>query len=538
MAAGIPEGLTVGTLSSKLRVVAIGNAVVLVAALLSIGQVRYALDQKASITAGAETPGGADSTAPGATTSGSPRPTPSGKATPGAKGTPGQPGSGGDQPGAPTDSAPPVVAQSDVPNLGLKTQGVTPRSVLLGSDYDKTGCGGAAALTNSFSSAVTGDPEKAFKTFIRYINDTGGIRGRTLNGVTVDDGGLYCPERHKSAEIELVDQKKVFMDIAGLHEVSDLLAKRHIPFMGGRSSIAEQRKQGYGQFQLFQDADGDFLNWAAFGKNYIHSDTQMPCFIHPDTDDFNGLEPIMIKAMARYGLKFGDIIRYADDASSAQAQATTGAVRMKKKGCKQVWLVANNAVADIFFTNAAAQQQWYPTWTWTARTALIDQQLGGSLMNPNEWKNSIGLTSRIKPGQSPYEGNCAKIYKKYNGSGQENSAATLVACAGVLTSAEAMRRAIDITGVLTANSLMLGVNAIRGDFYFDSHVPITYSVPSLNGPFDFTGYDVQTVAQWSNTNKDYLFPEWPRYWKLMGPAKSNGIDIRPAFAKRYTPPKR
>lgn len=531
-------------LGARLRMVAIVNAIVLVAAVLSIGQVQFERDQKKASAAGLSEQQSIDDQIPDEpTASASASPTPGKSGKPSASPKPGET-AGSDEPDTtpgysePGGGKKPTVKPEDIPEFGLKTQGVTKDSVTIGADYDKTGCGGAAALTNAFGKAVTGDPEKAFATYVRYINDTGGIRGRTLKAVTVDDGGLYCPERHKSAEIELVDQKKVFMDIAGLHEVSDLLAKRHIPFEGGRSSLAEQKKQGYGQFQIFQDADGDFDNWASFGKYYIASDKNMPCFVHPDTDDFNGLEPIMIAKMAKYGLKFGDIIRYADDASTAQSQATTGAVRLKKKGCKQVWLVANNALAAIFFTNAAAQQQWYPTWTWTARTALIDQKLGGSLMNQNEWKNSIGLTSRIKPGGSPFEGNCAKIWNKYNsGDGQSGSAATLVACAGVLLAAEAMRRAVDVTGVLTANSLMLGVNSIRSDFYYDSHVPLTYSIPNLKGPFDFTGYDVQTVAKWSNGQKDYVFPEWPRYWKTMGPGRSGGIDIRPAFMKQYTPPK-
>ena len=529
--------------SSRLRAVAIANAAVVVAAVLSIGQVQYALNHHASSDSVGLSDGSQNQNLPGTGAS----PSATGSAGPGTSKSP-RPGSPTPTPGVPISSEPgatvgppppPVVVTTKVPEFGLLTQGVTPTSVLIGADYDKTGCGGSAALANQFSAAATGDPKKAFPAFVKYINDTGGIHGRRLDITLVDDGGLYCPERHKAAEIELVDQKKVFMDIAGLHEVSDLLAKRHLPFMGGRSSIAEQRKQGYGQFQVFQDADGDFNNWASFGRNYINSATQMPCLIHPDTPDFNGLEPLLVSKMSDHGLKFGDIVRYADDPSTAQQQATTAAARMKNKGCKQVWLVANNAIADVFFTNAAASQNWHPTWTWTARTYLIDQKLGGSLMSQSEWKNSVGLTTRVQKADSPHADNCSNIYKRYYpNDGQDQSAAVVAACAGVLTSAEAMRRAIDVTGVLTGNSLMLGVNAIRGNFFWDAHVPMTFSIPDLNGPFDFTGFDVQTVAQWNNSDGDYRFPEYPRYWKVMGENRSGWIDIRPALRATYTPPKR
>jgi ABC-type branched-subunit amino acid transport system substrate-binding protein len=535
------EGTAV--LDPRLRAVAIVNGVVLVAGALSVGQVRYEHRHKVgsdslqtlpgtdgSNNGGTSTPGALPTSGPGSL------PTPGATSGPGTRGTggTGKPGGNGGGGGV---TPPPVTVTTDIPNFGLRTQGVTKDSVLIGADYDKGSCPQAQTLAGQFSAAATGDQEKAFTTFVRYVNDTGGIRGRTLKFVSVDDGGLYCPEKHQAAAIELVDQRKVFMDIAGLHEVSDLLAPKHLPFLGGRSTLAEQRKQGYGQFQLFQDAESDYANWASFGRNYLQAHKKNPCLIHPDTPDFNNLTKYLNKALADQGYAFKDTIAYKDDPSTATQQAETSAAEMKGK-CDSVWLIANNFIADVFFTQAAAHQQWHPIWTWTARTAGIDTQLGGSLMEPSEWANSIGLSTRIKAGQSPYEGNCANIYSKYNpNDGYSGSAAVLVACPAILLSAEAMRRAVDVTGQLTGNSLMLGVNAIRGDFFYDATVPLTFSVPGLNGPFDFTGFDLQTVAKWSTSAADYTFPEYPIYWKIMGPNKSGGVDIRSALLKKYHPPK-
>jgi hypothetical protein len=520
----------------RARAMAVVNATVLVAAVLSVGQVRYELDRRTSLAQhpelGLDQPGTTSPT-PGIRTpsNGAPSASP-GASRPGATHVPGvtSPGSG-------TPTTPVVPGKVAIPDFGLLNQGVTKSSVLIGADYDKTGCGGSGALTNQFGAAVVGDPEKAFTAFVRHVNETGGIRGRTLKMVTVDDGGLYCPERHKAAALELVDQKKVFLDIAGLHEVSDLLAPRHLPFFGGRATLAEQDKQGDGQFQLYQDADGDFANWAAFGRNYLKSGTYAPCLIHPDTPDFNNLEKLLDKARAREHLSFEVTIRYADDPSTAQQQATTAAIKMKPH-CKSVWLIANNAIADVFFTNAAYQQQWFPTWTWTARTGGIDFAFAGRLMQQDEWKNAVGLSTRVKPGQSPYDGQCKRIYEKYYPrDGQDESAAVQVACSSILTTAEAMRRGIDRTGVLTSDSLMLGVDRIRGDFSWDAFVPLTYRIDGPGHAVDRTGYDWQTVAKWNRSRLDYDFPEYPRYWKVLGPGGSGWIDIRPWLTKKYVPPK-
>jgi hypothetical protein len=520
----------------------IANVAVLAAAVLSVGQVRFELDKRDNLAQGpalgftnqpsaSPTPGAGLPTTSSSSAPGTPTPAVSGVPTLPAKG-------GGNGTTTSTTGGPHGPGAVKLPDFGLLNQGVTKTSVLIGADYDKTGCGGSGSLSTQFGAAVTGDMEKSFATYVRYINATGGIRGRTLKLVTVDDGGLYCPERHQAAALELVDQHKVFLDIAGLHEVSDLLAKRHLPFYGGRATKAEQATQGDGQFQLYQDAEGDFANWAAFGRNYLHADKSAPCLIHPDTPDFNNLEKVLNKAMAKEGLKFAVTIAYADDPSTAQEQATTDAIKMKPK-CKSVWLIANNALADVFFTNAAFQQRWFPQWTWTARTNGIDFALYSRLMQQNEWANSVGLSTRIKPGVSPYDGQCKRIYDRYNsGDGQDGSAAAEVACNTVLTTAEAMDRAIDRTGVLTSDSLMLGVDMIRGDFSWDAFVPLTYAINGPGRETDRTGYDLQTVAQWNTKTLDYDFPLFPKYWKVLGPNGSGWVDIRPFLTKKYVRPKK
>jgi ABC-type branched-subunit amino acid transport system substrate-binding protein len=537
----------------RAKPVAIAAVAVLVTSVLSVGQVKYDLRQQsaketlASTDASSPplpgTPGASAAPAAGVASTAPVAPGAPGAGRPGA----GKPGtSPGQAPGTvtagPDGSVPTRVKPGQVvkvPDYGLRTQGVTAKSVKIGIDYNKSGCGDASSLEAALGPAVVGDPEKAVRAFTRHVNDTGGVRGRTLSTVTVDDGGPQCPERNTAAAVEMVDQHKVFLAAVGLHEVGDAVIKRKIPIYGGRSTKAEQAARGIGQFRMVQDADADFENWASFGKHYLGTgaSNRRACFVHPDTNDFNNQEKILVAKMRAQGLAFADIIRYSDDASTGQQQATSAVIRMKGK-CEQVWFLANNAIALVFFTNAAEQQDWHPTYTFTGRTLFADQALGGSLMQPDQWENAIGLSPRIKPGDHPNEGNCRKIYEKYYpGDGQSGSASVTVACEAILTSTEAMERALDLTGELTANSLQVGINAIRRDFYWDGHVPVTYTIPtSLKNAFDFTGYDHQTVVKWNRGAGDYAFPEYPRYWTRFGAGRSGGEDLRPMFDDSWKKP--
>jgi hypothetical protein len=83
---------------------------------------------------------------------------------------------------------------------------------------------------------------------------------------------------------------------------------------------------------------------------------------------------------------------------------------------------------------------------------------------------------------------------------------------------------------------MMGVDAIRGDFAWEAFVPLTYSI-APGQPKDRTGYDLQTVAKWNRTALDYDFPQYPKYWKILGPGGSGAVDIRSSFSRHYTPPK-
>ena len=425
-----------------------------------------------------------------------------------------------------------------VPDFGLKTQGVTANSVRVGLSYNVSGCGDAGPLNAMFGAAITGSPGNAIDAFTRYVNDTGGIRGRALAVDVVDDGGGGCPEKELAAARSMADDKKDFLVIPGLYTVADYVISKKVPVFGGRDDPTSIAKIAPNGIMLTEPLDPTFQAWAAFGKYYLLTAQHKACLVHPTSDesgDWNNYEKVLVKRMRDVGLAFTDILVYQNDLSTAQTQASTGVTRLKAKGCDQVWMLSGNPIAWIFFTQAASQNGWHPTWTFTSYSALADSNLAGNLMDQDQWSHAVGLSSRVPPNQNPADGHCAAVYKRYYPSdGASNSAATQLACAQILSVAEIMRRAVAKTGVLTANSLLVGADSVKNDFYYDSHVPITWSFPGGAGPFKTKGWSHLTVVKWNRGTGSYDFPEWPLYWKVMGPNKANGEDLRPLWAN-YKP---
>ena len=57
-------------------------------------------------------------------------------------------------------------------------------------------------------------------------------------------------------------------------------------------------------------------------------------------------------------------------------------------------------------------------------------------------------------------------------------------------------------------------------------MPIEVTMPRLSDTME-----QGTVVKWNGDRKDYDFPAYPLYWKVMGPNKSGGADLRPLFKK-------
>jgi hypothetical protein len=433
----------------------------------------------------------------------------------------------------PTPLPSPTIPPKDIPDFGLLDQGVTNDSVKVGISYNVNNCGDAAGLAQQFASAL-GDPDKAIDAMTRHINDTGGIGGREYQPVIVDDGGT-CTEKNIAAAIEMLEEKKVFLAIPGLHVESDYLIKRKLPVFGGREDPVSMSNYGANGLMVLEPQAPTFEAWASLGKNYLDTAHHTPCLVRPEpgvSGNWDLAEQTLVGKMRDYGLAFHKIFVYEEKAETGAQQANAIASKAKKEGCDQAWFLAGNPIALVFFTKGATQNNWFPQWTWTGITIETDQQYAGALMDQRQWNNSVGLSTRVPAGEHDTAGNCAEIYRHYypnDPATNATSASTNIACAQILTTAEMMRRAVALTGKLTSDTLLLGANDIRRDFFYDGTVPMDFSIPGVNGPFKTRGFSHYTIAKWSSANGDYTFPEYPCYYRLIGPNKSGCEDLRKYF---------
>ncbi len=258
---------------------------------------------------------------------------------------------------APTTRAAAVVAASallltvsacSTPGVAADTPGVTDDTVTIGSHQPLTGP--AAAGYSSISAATS--------AYFDYVNDNGGINGRSIEYLVKDDG--YNPATTQTVVRELVQEDEVFAILNGLGtpthtSVLDYLNQNGVPdlFVASGSTSWNQPEEYPMTFALNADYVVEGAALAQYAADE-HPDAVV-CLLGQD-DDFGaefieGAETVLgadgLAAVERYSVSNQDV--------TAQIGA------MKAAGCEINLLATVNGFTALA-VGTAAKLGWFPQW--------------------------------------------------------------------------------------------------------------------------------------------------------------------------------
>ncbi|MCD0445689.1 ABC transporter substrate-binding protein [Glycomyces sp. A-F 0318] len=226
--------------------------------------------------------------------------------------------------------------------------GVTDDTVTIGTHQPLTGPAAAGYSTISAATAA----------YFAYVNDNGGIHGRSIEYVVKDDA--YDPAATQTAVRELVTEEKVFAVVNGLgtpthSSVLDYLDQQGVPDLFVSSG------------SLTWNQPGVYENTFAFNADYVtegaalaqYAVEQAPdakiCVLGQDDDYGEGIVEGVETVIGSNAVT--EVQTYTTSAEDLTAQ--TGA--MMAAGCEVNVLGTINGFTAMA-VGTAAQMEWFPKW--------------------------------------------------------------------------------------------------------------------------------------------------------------------------------
>ncbi|WP_125776544.1 ABC transporter substrate-binding protein [Antribacter gilvus] len=287
--------------------------------------------------------------------------------------------------------------------------GVTDTTVTVGTHQPLTGP--AAAGYSSISAAT--------KAYFDYVNDKGGINGRTIEYVVKDDG--YNPATTQTVVRELVQEDEVFAVLNGLgtpthSSVLDFLHQNEVPDL-----FVASGSTGWNEPETYPNTfafNADYVTeGAALGQYAADELTGKAACVLGQDDDFGTefLEGVEL-ALGADGLT--DVQTYS--VSNQDVTAQIGA--MKAAGCEVVMLATVNGFTALAI-GTAAQLGWFPRWLssssggdYPTLVGFLGEENGPKLlqgfvstnylpMADDEWVELFRQINDDHNGGAPFDGN-------------------------------------------------------------------------------------------------------------------------------------
>ncbi|MDL5352044.1 ABC transporter substrate-binding protein [Microbacterium sp. zg-YB36] len=239
-------------------------------------------------------------------------------------------------------------APSDDPAAEGNSTGVTDTTVTIGTHTPLTGP--AAAGYSSISAAAS--------AYFDYLNDQGGVNGRTIEFIVKDDG--YNPANTQTVVRELVQQDEVFAILNGLgtathQSVLEFLDQNSVPdlFVASGSTSWNQPDTYPNTFGFNADY---VVEGAALGQYAADEFPDKAVCVLGQDDDF-GDEFIEGVELAVGADGITETQRYS--VSNQDVTAQIGA--LQAAGCEIVALATINGFTALA-VGTAAQLGWFPQW--------------------------------------------------------------------------------------------------------------------------------------------------------------------------------
>ncbi|GAB4085344.1 ABC transporter substrate-binding protein [Myceligenerans cantabricum] len=228
------------------------------------------------------------------------------------------------------------------------TPGVTDDTVTIGTHQPLTGP--AAAGYAPISAATT--------AYFEYVNDNGGIHGRSIEYVVKDDG--YNPANTQTVVRELVSEENVFALVNGLGtpthtNVLDYVTQNDVPdlFVASGSSTWNDPEQHPNTFGFNADYVTEGASLAQYAADTDPDATV--CVLGQDDDFGAGILEGVVSVVGDDGV--GAVEYYST--SSEDITAQIGA--LKAAGCDVNVLGTVNGFTALAI-GTAAQLEWFPRW--------------------------------------------------------------------------------------------------------------------------------------------------------------------------------
>lgn len=226
--------------------------------------------------------------------------------------------------------------------------GVTDTEVLVGSHHPLTG-----PAAEGYATIAT-----ATSAYFAYLNAQGGVNGRQIRYIVMDDG--YNPAETPVVAAELVENQQVFAMLNGLGtqthaSVLDYLHLEGVPdlFVASGSPMFNQPDVYPGTFGYNVDYLVESKVLATYGAETFPG--KRACFLGQDDDLGTDFRAGLVQVLGEGALAAEQTY------SVASTDLVTQVGTLKAAGCEVVYLAAINAFSAIAL-GTAAQMGYHPQW--------------------------------------------------------------------------------------------------------------------------------------------------------------------------------